>query len=44
MARAATNTCYRAPTPSDEARAAEIHILVYNLYLPNQGRRAVKRR
>ena len=30
--------------PSDEARTAEIHILVYNLYLPNPGRRAVKRR
>ena len=34
----------RFAIPSDEARAAEIHILVYNLYLPNQGRRAVKRR
>ena len=34
----------RFAIPSDEARAAEIHILVYNLYLPNPGRRAVKRR
>ena len=34
----------RFAIPSDEARAAEIHILVYNLYLPNPGRRAIKRR
>ena len=34
----------RFAIPSDEARTAEIHILVYNLYLPDPGRRAVKRR
>ena len=34
----------RFAIPSDKARTAEIYILVYNLYLPDPGRRAVKRR
>ena len=34
----------RVAIPSDKSRAAEIHILVYNLHLPDPGRRAVKRR
>lgn len=33
----------RFTLPSDAARQVEIHVLVYNLYVPQPGRRAVKR-
>lgn len=32
----------RVTIPSDESRSAEIHVLVYNLYVPQPGRRVVK--
>jgi len=34
----------RFTIPNDEARTAEIHIFVYNLYVPDPGGRTVKRR
>jgi len=33
----------RLTTPSDEARQAHIHVLLYNLYLLEPGRRALRR-
>jgi hypothetical protein len=32
----------RVTIPSDESRSAEIHVFVYNLYVPQPGRRVVK--
>lgn len=42
--RAANHFVARFTIPSDAARQAEIDVLVYNLYVPDPGKRMVKRR
>ncbi|MDP2743781.1 MAG: hypothetical protein Q8P00_01785, partial [Dehalococcoidia bacterium] len=42
--RAANHFVARFSIPSDSARMATIHVLVYNLYVADTGRRVVKRK
>ena len=41
--RAANHFLTRFTIPSDDARQANIHVLIYNLFVPDPGRRTVKR-
>jgi hypothetical protein len=43
LVRSANHVVTGFTIPSDNARQAHIHVLVYNLFVPDPGRRTVKR-